>query len=319
MRVLVTYAGETGSTREIAERIAAGLNGHGVTADLRPTNHVDGIDGYDGVVIGSAVYFGHWMKEAVEFIERVRPALSGCRVWLFSSGPLGNEPPVDPPQIAALETSLNVVEHRLFAGAMNKERLSLVERTLVKGVKAPYEDPRLERDRLMGSGPRATARQQPYAAHRRRRLAWRMIGKFPLLEIAKSRAMVLERPRTRLLPERSLGRPAPGPGQVLLSVRACGVCRTDLHIVDGELTGAEAAAGAGHQIVGRAATATGVRIGTGSACPGSAGRAAAAPTAVGAREPLRPRALHRLRARRRLCGVRGRRRALLLPDPRRLR
>jgi menaquinone-dependent protoporphyrinogen oxidase len=140
MRVLVTYASKHGSTREIAERIASRLNGHGVTADLRPANQVDEIDGYDGIVIGSAVYIGRWMKEATELVERVRPALPGCRVWLFSSGPLGDQPGVDPPQAAQLATSLNVVEHRLFAGAMSKERLSLVERALVKGVKAPYGD-----------------------------------------------------------------------------------------------------------------------------------------------------------------------------------
>jgi menaquinone-dependent protoporphyrinogen oxidase len=140
MRVLVAYASKHGSTREIAARIAASLEQHGLTVDLRPTNHVDGLDGYDAVVIGSAVYIGRWMKEATEFVERLRPALAGSRVWLFSSGPLGDQPGVDPPQVAELEASLNVVEHRLFAGSMSKDRLSLVERALVKGVKAPYGD-----------------------------------------------------------------------------------------------------------------------------------------------------------------------------------
>ena len=44
--------------------------------------------------------------------------------------------------------------------------------------------------------------------------------------------------------------PAPGPGQVLLRVRACGVCRTDLHIVDGELREPKLPLVLGHQIVG---------------------------------------------------------------------
>ena len=44
--------------------------------------------------------------------------------------------------------------------------------------------------------------------------------------------------------------PAPGPGQVLLCVRACGVCRTDLHIVDGELREPKLPLVLGHQIVG---------------------------------------------------------------------
>jgi menaquinone-dependent protoporphyrinogen oxidase len=140
MNVLVTYASKHGSTKEVAERIATCLDQHGVKIDVRPTNRVDVIDGYDAVVIGSAVYIGRWMKEATEFAARVRPVPAGCRVWLFSSGPLGDQPGVDPPQVAELKTSLNVVEHRLFAGAMRKEGLSLVERALVKGVKAPYGD-----------------------------------------------------------------------------------------------------------------------------------------------------------------------------------
>jgi alcohol dehydrogenase, propanol-preferring len=63
------------------------------------------------------------------------------------------------------------------------------------------------------------------------------------------RAMVLERQGEPLrltdLPE-----PNAGPGQVLLDVRACGVCRTDLHILDGELTEPKLPLVPGHQIVG---------------------------------------------------------------------
>jgi propanol-preferring alcohol dehydrogenase len=63
------------------------------------------------------------------------------------------------------------------------------------------------------------------------------------------RAMVLERQgeplRLAELPE-----PSAGPGQVLLDVRACGVCRTDLHILDGELSGPKLPLVPGHQIVG---------------------------------------------------------------------
>jgi propanol-preferring alcohol dehydrogenase len=61
--------------------------------------------------------------------------------------------------------------------------------------------------------------------------------------------MVLERQRQPLrladLPE-----PEPAPGQVLLDVRACGVCRTDLHILDGDLTEPKLPLVPGHQIVG---------------------------------------------------------------------
>jgi propanol-preferring alcohol dehydrogenase len=64
------------------------------------------------------------------------------------------------------------------------------------------------------------------------------------------RAMVLERPREPLRLE-DLAEPEPGDGQVLLDVAACGICRTDLHIVDGELDKPKLPLVLGHQIVAR--------------------------------------------------------------------
>ena len=64
------------------------------------------------------------------------------------------------------------------------------------------------------------------------------------------RAMVLERQREPLRPV-ELPDPELAAGQVLISVSACGVCRTDLHIVDGDLTEPKLPLVLGHQIVGR--------------------------------------------------------------------
>ena len=72
------------------------------------------------------------------------------------------------------------------------------------------------------------------------------------------RAMVLEAPGSQLVPD-ELERPESAPGQLLLRVRACGVCRTDLHIVDGELTHPKLPLVLGHQIVGE--TDDGRRVG----------------------------------------------------------
>jgi propanol-preferring alcohol dehydrogenase len=63
------------------------------------------------------------------------------------------------------------------------------------------------------------------------------------------RAMVLHAQREALRLE-EVPEPQPGPGQVLVRVRACGVCRTDLHIFDGELTKPKLPLILGHQIVG---------------------------------------------------------------------
>ncbi len=72
------------------------------------------------------------------------------------------------------------------------------------------------------------------------------------------RAMVLGEPRQELSLE-DVAMPEPGPGQLLLRVRACGVCRTDLHVVDGELDRPKLPLVPGHQIIGE--TQDGRRLG----------------------------------------------------------
>lgn len=62
-------------------------------------------------------------------------------------------------------------------------------------------------------------------------------------------AMVLERIGQPLVARES-ATPAPGPGEVLLRVEACGVCRTDLHVVDGELPEVHPPVTPGHEVVG---------------------------------------------------------------------
>jgi propanol-preferring alcohol dehydrogenase len=75
------------------------------------------------------------------------------------------------------------------------------------------------------------------------------------------RAMVLRRAGERLALEERPD-PKPGPGEVLLQVEACGVCRTDLHVVDGDLPNPKLPIVPGHEIVGRVAA-----VGAGVATP----------------------------------------------------
>ncbi len=85
------------------------------------------------------------------------------------------------------------------------------------------------------------------------------------------KAMVLEA-AGRPLREQELPLPSPAPGQLLVKVETCGVCRTDLHLLDGELPGIPYPVIPGHQVVGRVVDASGVtdqRVGVpwlGSTC-----------------------------------------------------
>jgi len=69
---------------------------------------------------------------------------------------------------------------------------------------------------------------------------------------ARMHAQVMERPGSALRAA-DVAVPVPGPGQLLIRVAACGVCRTDLHVVDGELPQPKTPLVPGHEIVGRVA------------------------------------------------------------------
>src|SRR5690349_16697395 len=92
---------------------------------------------------------------------------------------------------------------------------------------------------------------------------WRYTG-FPSIQHPKSNicffryrrkmhAIVLESPgpvEGNPLRVKEAPKPAPGPGEVLIKVRVCGVCRTDLHVVEGELPPRRSPIIPGHQAIG---------------------------------------------------------------------
>ena len=144
VRGVVTAASRHGATHEIATAIAAGLARRGVEADARPAEELDTLDGYDAYVIGSAVYVGRWLDPARELIEAHAAALAERPVWLFSSGPLGPpdklKPEGDPVDVAGLIETTDAVDHRVFAGRLDRKLLSFGEKAVVVAVRAPEGD-----------------------------------------------------------------------------------------------------------------------------------------------------------------------------------
>lgn len=145
MLVLVAYATRHGSTRGIAERVGATLSDAAHRVTVAPVDEVGDVGEYDALVIGSATYLGHWLKEATALVERVQPVLAGRPVWLFSSGPLGTagadtgEPGHDraaavagPKELADLTEALSPREHRIFSGALDPAELGVLERAVRK-------------------------------------------------------------------------------------------------------------------------------------------------------------------------------------------
>jgi menaquinone-dependent protoporphyrinogen oxidase len=142
MRALVTVASKHGSTAGIGQAISETLNASGVEAELQEPSQVTSLDAFDVVVLGSAVYAGHWMSDAKEFADRFRPQLRELPVWLFSSGPIGDPPKPDeePVDAVALIEAIEPRGHMVFTGKLDKKSLGFAERAIVAAFHAPEGD-----------------------------------------------------------------------------------------------------------------------------------------------------------------------------------
>ena len=90
--ILVTYATEHGSTREVAAAIAAALRREGLETDLQAASEVDDLAEYRGVILGSAIYIGRLHSDAVGFLRRHQRALGLLPLAIFAMGPRTLEP-----------------------------------------------------------------------------------------------------------------------------------------------------------------------------------------------------------------------------------
>ncbi len=147
MKLLVTYASKYGSTAEIAEVIGKELRKREYEVEVKPVDQVGSLAGYDGFVIGSAVYAGSWMKAAAKFLRSNQELLAGRPVWLFSSGPTGEGDPNEimdgwdfPENLTKVRETIKPKEVILFHGQLDLDKLNFAEKMIVKSVKATVGD-----------------------------------------------------------------------------------------------------------------------------------------------------------------------------------
>lgn len=140
--ILVTVASKYGSTQEIAAFVGRVLAEHGLNVSVMGIEDVTSLDGIDAVVAGSAVYAGHWLKPAREFLERHATDLNTKPVWLFSSGPIGDpaKPQEDPVDASSLVELTGARDHRVFAGKLDRRALNFGEKAIVMALRAPEGD-----------------------------------------------------------------------------------------------------------------------------------------------------------------------------------
>ncbi|MGB9357403.1 MAG: flavodoxin domain-containing protein [Acidimicrobiia bacterium] len=142
MQVLVSAGSKHGATAEIADRIGATIRDRGFVVTVAPPDRVGDLDEYGAVVLGSGVYAGHWLKDAKALADRVAACDPAPPAWLFSSGPLGDppKPDEDPVDVAKIVAEMSPVEHRVFAGKIDKNELGFGERAIMIAVRAADGD-----------------------------------------------------------------------------------------------------------------------------------------------------------------------------------
>lgn len=88
---LIAYATRSGSTREVAEEMAAALRSEGLPVDCQPLRSTRTVAGYRVVVIGAPLYMFKWHRDAFAFLSRHRQALENLPVAVFALGPFHDE------------------------------------------------------------------------------------------------------------------------------------------------------------------------------------------------------------------------------------
>lgn len=85
-KILVAYASKHGTTREVAESIAATLGEQHLDVDIEDAAHVRDIAPYDALVVGGGLYMGKWHSDAQHLLKRHRHELAEKRLAVFGMG-----------------------------------------------------------------------------------------------------------------------------------------------------------------------------------------------------------------------------------------
>ena len=128
-RVLVAYGSKHGSTAEVAAAIAASLSEQGLSTVVLAARDVGNLEGFDGVVLGGALYMGKVHKDVRRLLRRFHRELAALPVAVFALGPLTMEPTQVSGSEKQLERALaNVSDVKpiataIFGGVVKPEEL----------------------------------------------------------------------------------------------------------------------------------------------------------------------------------------------------
>ena len=142
-KILVAYGSRAGSTSEVAEEIGKRLSEAGASVDILNVKSVTDMNGYQAVVLGSAIRMGQWVPEMVAFIENNQAVLKSMPAAFFTMC-LYN---LDPSKVEEVKTYMDKPKalvapkaEATFAGVMEYSKLKVIERILSKAMKSTEGD-----------------------------------------------------------------------------------------------------------------------------------------------------------------------------------
>ncbi|HDR73652.1 MAG TPA: flavodoxin [Methanoculleus sp.] len=136
-KVLVVYASRYGSTGEIAEEIAEVLRDVGVDVAVSNVLETERVAGYGGVVIGSPIYMGKWLPEAVDFVKNFQNDLRRVPVAVFAVGFSMKEPSETNREsgraaISVIRPYVHPFDVGIFAGKLSFDELSPPDAEIIR-------------------------------------------------------------------------------------------------------------------------------------------------------------------------------------------
>jgi menaquinone-dependent protoporphyrinogen oxidase len=144
-KVLIAYASKCGSTAEVADAIAQELTLRGLPVAVRLAQNVPHLEGYQSVIVGSAIRMGQWLPEAVEFVETHQHALRRLPTAFFTVHMLntGDDAESIKNRLCYLDAVRKLVapqQEVFFAGKIELAKMSFVDRLISITQKAQDAD-----------------------------------------------------------------------------------------------------------------------------------------------------------------------------------
>jgi menaquinone-dependent protoporphyrinogen oxidase len=146
-KILVAYASRAGSTSGVAEAIGKTLAESGVQVEVHPMKDVKGLDPYRAVVAGSAIRGGHWLPEAMQFMQTYQVALTQkpfaaflvCITLAMSADKYRQGVAT---WLGPVRTLVHPASEGLFAGALDCGKLPLIpDRLIMRAMVASHVFP----------------------------------------------------------------------------------------------------------------------------------------------------------------------------------